>query len=124
MATHVESGHSDLERDEMARKEMEAETEEDITERETEDMTRDEMEAKAMASDELSCIICKKSFSQEYNLRRHQQNIHGSGRKRKGTDLNDQTSKAARAGVDCTMCGKVLSRIDHLKRHMKTQHNK
>ena len=43
MATHVESGHSDLERDGMARKEMEAETEEDITE--TEDMTRDEMEA-------------------------------------------------------------------------------
>ena len=73
-------------------------------------MASDEIETEDMASDELSCVICKKSFAQASNLKRHNQNIHGSG-------------KVALA-LECMMCGKVLSRSDHLKRHMKMQHNK
>ena len=124
---HIEEGHSDLEKEnfkanQIKEKDTEINKEKDSEINKQSNKNMDETEG-LLFDEIIDCKIFKKTFSHASNLKRHNENVHSSKRKRPiGSD--DRPAKILKTSLQCHICSKVLSRSDKLRNRIRSQHNK
>ena len=79
------------------------------------------------------CYDCGRSFSQKFNLKRHEQRFHAADMKRQesnsissdeSSDYNQRKRKQRSSRPRCTKCGQTFSQKFNLLRHQRRFHKK